>query len=109
MMVKRKILEHLSVSQGQDVSGSLLLIGVVRSVERIGDLCKNILELSYLYKRALESGPYAYRLIKAEQKINDMFSLTVQAFDEGDKEAANKVISTHLDEIAPELNKMMGD
>lgn len=109
MDIRKKILEHLSVNPSQDVTGSLLLIGISRDVERIGDACKNILELSYLYKKPLESGTYVRRLIKVEEKITEMFNLTKNAFEKTDEAAAKKVMDMHLNDIAPELSKMIED
>lgn len=109
MSIRKKILEHLSINPSQDVAASLLLLGVSRDVERIGDYCKNIIELSYIYKKTLEGGRHIYKLIKIEQKIQEMFDLTKKAFNNDDKKAARKAMDMHLNEITYELSKMLED
>ena len=109
MKIRKKVLEHLSISACQDVTDSLLLIGIARDTERIGDFCKNIYELSYLYGKPLESGKYVVRLIKATQQLEEMFELTKKAFSGNDEKAAKKVIELHKDKMAFELSKMTED
>ena len=105
--IRKKILEHLAINPSQDVIGSLILIDISRDVERIGDFSKNLFELSYIYKKPLHGSAYVYKLIKIEQKVQEMFDLTEIAFDKADKEAAKKVMEMHLNEIAPELSRMI--
>ncbi|MFH2028637.1 MAG: PhoU domain-containing protein, partial [Nanoarchaeota archaeon] len=98
---------HLSINPSHDIAYSLLLIGIIRDVERMGDFCKNLMELYDIYGRPLETGTYVRRLIKIEENINIMFHLTKKAFENDDEVAAKKVMDMHLDDIAPGMDKMI--
>ncbi|MBR9699426.1 hypothetical protein GOV09_03155 [Candidatus Woesearchaeota archaeon] len=104
---RKKIIEHLTINPRQDTPASLLLLEVSRDLERVGDYCKNIYELSYLNKKPLEGGSYVTQLIKTSQQIEEMFSLTNKAFEQDDPDSAKKVIDLHRNDIGEKLNIMI--
>jgi len=105
--VRRKVLEHLSISQHQDITGSLILVTIVVDIERIGDYAKNLIELAHHYPELLR-GPYVDRIRKFEEMITKNFTDTIVAFKEANVELGQQVMETHA-KIAPEIEKIIED
>jgi len=92
--IRRKILEHLSLSPQQDVTSCLILITIVIDVERIGDYSKNLIELSHKYPRRLE-GKYIERIRGIEKEIAELFDETIDAFKNADIQLGKNVMERH--------------
>jgi phosphate uptake regulator len=92
--VRRKILEHLSLSPQQDVTSCLILITIVIDVERIGDYSKNLIELSHKYPYRLE-GKYIERIKGIEKEIAELFDETISAFKDADIQLGKNVMERH--------------
>lgn len=93
--IRKKIVEHLAVSESRAVSGELVFITLINDIERIGDYSKNLLEIAH----ALEGPPLAGRYL---DQIRGARSGILQAFDEAEKAlfdsdqgAAHAVIERH--------------
>jgi len=93
--IRKKIVEHLAISESRAVSGELVFITLINDVERIGDYSKNLLEIA----RALEGPPLPGRYLN---HIREARPGIVQAFDEAgralfdsDQAAAHAVIERH--------------
>ena len=93
--VRRKVLEHLSVSPKQDMVESMILLQVVIDLERIGDFCKNIEEINFYYKKKLKESKYFNELDKFRQQTLKNFALARSAFIDCDTQKAKKVLKTH--------------
>lgn len=96
--IRKKILEHLSINPKEDVAASLVLLGVVRDIERIGDYVKNYYELSKIYNKKF-AGRYVERLKAAKDDFLRHFTLGEKAFIEGDAEIADKVVDWYHKEF----------
>jgi Na+/phosphate symporter len=95
-MVRRTVLEHLSVNPSQDLVASLVLVSMVQDAERVGDFSSGILKLTSLAKSPRE-GHFAERLRTISNRIEPLFALCEEAFREDDIDKANELIATHLD------------
>jgi len=51
--IRKQIVEHLTFQPGQGVNQSLVLMSIVKDAERIGDYCKNIVEVAVHHKKTL--------------------------------------------------------
>jgi len=109
MEIRKKILEHLSINPKQDVTFSLVLLGVARDVERTGDFSKNIYELSRKYPGRLKGGRYGDELRRVKDQVLEMFDLTWAAFDGSLVEKAERVMDMHNEDIAKKLNRMIDE
>lgn len=109
MEIRKKILEHLSISPEQDITFALILLGATRDVERTGDYCKNIYELSLKYPNKISDDKYSAVLKNTIKQILEMFDLTLAAFIGQKKETAKKVMDTHHNDISPKMEKLTGD
>ncbi len=93
-MVRRTVLEHLSVNPHRDLVVSLVLVSMVQDAERVGDFSNGILKLTSMAKSPRQ-GPFADRLRKIASRIEPLFSRCEEAFREGDAEKAKELIATH--------------
>ncbi len=89
--VRRKVIEHLSVNPKQDFIAALFLSTVVGDIERIGDYCKNVVELAHHYPEKLE-GPYIDRIREVESDTSRLYDMTSRAFREGDSELGRQAM-----------------
>jgi phosphate transport system protein len=94
--VRRKVVEHLAVNPQQDVIAALFLSAIVGDIERIGDYCKNLIELAHHYPEKLE-GPYIDRIRDIEKMVSAMFADTIIAFESSDSALARSVMERHAD------------
>ncbi len=109
MEIRKKILEHISISPEQDVTFALILLGATRDVERTGDYCKNIYELSLKYPNKIPEDQYSAILKNTIKQISGMFDLTIAAFIGQKKELAKKVMDMHHDDISIKMEMLTGD
>ena len=60
--VRKQLVEHLTVTPGTDVPISLVLMSITKDAERLGDYCKNLLEVAEAMETPLGEGPYGDRM-----------------------------------------------
>ncbi|MDH5405215.1 MAG: hypothetical protein OEZ30_01605 [Candidatus Aminicenantes bacterium] len=94
-IVRRMMLEHLTVNPKQDLPACLVLISIVIDVERIGDYTKSIFELGRLYDEGLSTDKYVEECHKMRQLIHPMFQQTIDAFIESRLDEAKEVMEKH--------------
>ena len=95
-MVRRTILEHLSVNPKQDLVASLILVSMVQDAERIGDFSRGLGELVELAKSPRE-GDFAIQLRTLADRLRPMFEVCEEAFRRDDADLAKRVVSEHLE------------
>jgi len=86
--VRRKVLEHLTINPRQDLSSSLILITVVKDLERIGDYVKNIVELAYHYPKKLTRDTYSSELIEISKKMSSILKDSKNVFMQAEVQKA---------------------
>lgn len=95
--IRERLVVHLATtSRPQDVGMSLVLMSVVKDAERIGDYCKNIYELSTLFRRDYSKQEFTVPLDEIRQTIHDLFPRIRRAFVQGDKKSAEAAIEEAL-------------
>ena len=109
MEIRKKILEHLSVNPKQDVTFSLVLLGVARDVERTGDFCKNIYELASKHPKGLKEGKCVGELARLKGQVLELFDLTWPALNESDVGKAEKAMDLHNNVISKRLDQLIDD
>ncbi|MFP4082115.1 MAG: PhoU domain-containing protein [Candidatus Aminicenantes bacterium] len=93
--VRRKVLEHLTINPKQDLSSSLILITVVKDLERIGDYVKNIVELAYHYPQKMEKNAYTSELIEISKRMSSVLKDSLRVFSQADVEKAKEYYKYH--------------
>jgi len=92
--VRRKVLKHLAIAGGVNLTHGLILINIVIDLERIGDYTKNIMELAVAHPKRLRCGIYEDDIKKIEQGVASMFEQIVPALKASDKKAARQLIDS---------------
>ena len=90
--IRRKIVEHLSIQPAIDVPVSLVLMSVVKDAERVGDYCKNILEIIGLLNKPIDKKQYEEMFDHLDKQIVDLFEKTSKAFMESDEEVSREIM-----------------
>ncbi|MCZ6492346.1 MAG: hypothetical protein O7A06_17665 [Acidobacteria bacterium] len=92
--VRRKVLKHLAIAGGVNLTHGLILINIVIDLERIGDYTKNIMELAVAHPKKLRCGIYEDDIKKIEQGVSSMFEQIIPALKASDKKAARQLIDS---------------
>jgi len=92
--VRRKVLKHLAIAGGVNLTHGLILINIVIDLERIGDYTKNIMELAVAHPKRLRCGIYEDDIKKIEQGVSSIFEQIVPALKASDKKAARQLIDS---------------
>lgn len=90
--IRRQLVEHLVVATGVDVPIGLVLMSVSKDAERVGDMCKNMLEVAEARKGALPEGAYRDRFGELLDETEKLFAPTAKAFGDSDKELGEKSV-----------------
>jgi phosphate uptake regulator len=91
--IRRKIVHHLSMRAHADVAASLVMMSVVKDMERIGDYIKNALQAFTTVDMQLEHGRYMTPFLDMMKTIEDMFGQLRKAFRRSDPKLAKDIIS----------------
>ena len=94
-LVRRLVIEHLTLNPQQDLPISLALISIIHDVERIGDYTKSLAELAQLRPPIMQNGIYADQSREIQAAISPLFATTLEAFKESDEELAREVMEKH--------------
>lgn len=90
--IRKQLIEHLTMSPGSDVAISLVLMSISKDAERIGDMCKNILEVAEALGGPLENGRYGRRFRTLLAETQTLFEPTVAAFCESDRDVGHGAV-----------------
>jgi phosphate transport system protein len=90
--VRKQLVEHLSVSPGSDVPISLVLMSITKDAERLGDYCKNLLEVAEAMETPLGKGPYGDRMKELLAEVGDLFEPIATATVKSDKVLAESSV-----------------
>jgi len=89
--IRRRLVSHLALSLA-DAPTCLVIMSVVKDVERIGDYCKNIFEVSNFYTIPGAQARYAAPLQEIGEEITRLFGKGRKAFGESDEALATEVM-----------------
>lgn len=90
--IRRQLIEHLTIRPGRDVTGSLIMMSVVKDAERIGDLARKIFKMRSRHERKFEEDEYSATLREVREGIRELFDKVRQTFREGNVEVARQVV-----------------
>ncbi len=98
--IRKRIVEHLSIQPGIGVSQCLVLMSIGKDAERIGDYCKNLLEVAVKHGVVFKDDSYVDELKTMQGNIDEMFEKTINCLRQDSMKIANTV-----HEMATGLNK----
>lgn len=88
--IRTRIVEHLSLQPSVDVSACLILMSVVKDAERLGDYCKNLLEVIHILDNPIDKMKYLKLFNNIDREIIELFTQTREAFIESDENKAGQ-------------------
>ena len=111
-VVRAKIIQYLAFEPEGDTPAALVLFSVVKDAERLGDFCKDIMDIAGSFAASKSLGSYKEPFLKMEAQLEDMFLKAQQAFLESDEAKAKEVVETRKvvkEEIKELLARVMAD
>ena len=93
--VRRKVLKHLAMTGGVDISPGLILTSIVIDIERIGDYTKNIMDLAIAHPKRLVCGAYEQDIAEIESSVREIFGRIVPVLDESKRDEARRLINAN--------------
>ena len=111
MTVRRKVLTYFSLeTSSREVPNGLILVDMVVDIERIGDYCKNISDLTLMQKASFDFGELKEEISAMEEEVRSRFSTTIQVIENQDEDLARtlndkykKTVSSASDKIVSSI------
>jgi phosphate uptake regulator len=94
-MIRRLILEHLTLNPDHDLSASLGLLSVVHDVERIGDYAKSIVEIAGMAPELNMDTEVGRVIGELSREVPLILQSTLDAFSASDAAIASEVMARH--------------
>ena len=95
-LVRRKVITHYSIDKPPiDTSGGLTLINMVVDIERIGDYCKNISDLTLMREGPMNFGELSNEIKSIEEEVESRFTKTIKAIQDQDEALADELLKSY--------------
>ncbi len=95
-LVRRKVITHYSIDKPPiDTSGGLTLINMVVDIERIGDYCKNISDLTLMREGPIDFGELSNKIKSIEEEVESRFTKTIKAIQDQDETLADELLKSY--------------
>ena len=95
--VRKAIVTHLSMNPRTDMNLCLILMSVVKDAERVGDYCKNMMDLPNYHSLQADSNAVSAELRRIQGQVEALFPTVLAAFREGGEGAEPEVITEKKD------------
>lgn len=93
--VREKIIEYITFEPEGDTPAALLLFSVVKDAERLGDFCKDIMDIASHFPADKSLGNYKDPFLKMEARLEEMFLKARNSFLKSDEIMAKEVVAIH--------------
>jgi len=90
MGLRKELIEYLSLSSAPNINATFVLVSIIIDYERIGDYCKNIVQIRQLFPVMLNDDNYLPAIEEMKEIVLSMFDVVSEAFTDSDKEKAEK-------------------
>ena len=108
--VRRKVLTHYAVEQDtSDMANGLILINMVVDIERIGDYCKNILDLAINYPEKIISEDISSDLLLIESEVKTRFDQTIDAIQTQDTNIARRQMEGYREQLTGKSDNIVNN
>ena len=109
-LVRRKVLTHYSIDKPPvETSGGLTLVNMVVDIERIGDYCKNISDLTLMRDGPMDFGELSDDIKSIEQEVESRFIKTIQAFENQDEALAENLLNNYKKMVTKVSDRIVKD
>ncbi|MBD3322635.1 MAG: hypothetical protein GF350_16155 [Chitinivibrionales bacterium] len=106
--IRRLLVEHLAMNPGEDASGCLALMSVIKDAERIGDHSKNVYDLAMLSKDILPRITHLEICTEIYGNISQSLKNLSEAFIDSDETMAREILDRYM-KTKPLCNKIVQD
>jgi len=93
--IRRMLLEHLTINPGEDASGCLALMSVVKDAERIGDYSKNIFDLTTIVEGKVGNLRHMRQIEQIQAKVGASLASLKGAFLDSDDQRAGEILAAY--------------
>ena len=108
MTVRRKVLTHFSLdTNSREVPNGLILVDMVVDIERIGDYCKNISDLTIMKKGSINYGDLSDELVSIEEEVKSRFASTIDVIENQDEDLARALIENYKQTVSSVSDKIV--
>ena len=90
--IRKQLVAHLALAPGSDVPISLVLMSITKDAERVGDICKNLLEVAEAATTPPGKGSYGDRVRELLAEGEALFEPTVTGTVNSDKDTACRAV-----------------
>ena len=109
-LVRRKVLTHYSIDKPPvETSGGLTLVNMVVDIERIGDYCKNISDLTLMRDGPMDFGELSDDIKSIEQEVESRFTKTIQAIQNQDEALAENLLNNYKKMVTKVSDRIVKD
>tara|TARA_B100001750_G_scaffold3928_1_gene3124 strand:- start:847 stop:1521 length:675 start_codon:yes stop_codon:yes gene_type:complete len=109
-LVRRKVLTHYSIDKPPvETSGGLTLVNMVVDIERIGDYCKNISDLTLMRDGPMDFGELSDDIKSIEQEVESRFTKTIQAIENQDEALADNLLNNYKKMVTKVSDRIVKD
>ena len=106
--VRKQLVAHLAMTPGSDVPISLVLMSITKDAERVGDICKNLLEVAEAASTPPGTGSYGERVRELLAEGEALFEPTVTGTINSDKDTACEAVESARN-LAKKCDAMISD
>ena len=107
-LVRRKVLTHYSIDKPPvETSGGLTLVNMVVDIERIGDYCKNISDLTLIKSGPMDFGELRDDIKSIETEVESRFTKTIQAIQDQDEALADDLLNSYKKMVTKVSDKIV--
>jgi phosphate uptake regulator len=107
--VRRKVMTHCTVVGTSELPGGMVLVSIVIDIERIGDYCKNILDLATAHPTKLIVPNYEPSLRDIETNIKNIFDEAVDILRDQDVDKARQVMEAYRSQVSDTCDQMVSE
>lgn len=93
--VRKDVFNHLNMAGTETLSSGLVLVSIVIDLERIGDLTKNIIEVTQGHPERLSSKLFDEKIAEMENGVQENFAKTNEAFKNSDEELGLSIMKDY--------------
>ncbi len=109
-LVRRKVLTHYSIDKPPvETAGGLTLVNMVVDIERIGDYCKNISDLTLMRDGPMDFGELSDDIKSIEQEVESRFIKTIQAIENQDEALAENLLNNYKKMVTKVSDRIVKD
>jgi phosphate uptake regulator len=107
--VRRKVMTHCSVVGSTELPSGMALVSIVIDIERVGDYCKNIVDLAYHHPRRLVAHDFESDLVSIERSVRTQFDETIEVLHSNDAEKARELMKSYTTDTGSICDRLVND